>query len=292
MSTPVTRWRLPPTTAPGSPAGRSPRTAAAASPTFPTRLRRCRQLHLRRPGCGRRDLVGQRDIDSGRGSACAGRRQRLLRHRAGHASRRRRARPPRKRRRPDGDSVTVVTTPQSTPSNGSVLLAADGSFTYTPASGYSGTDSFTYTLDDGTGRELGRHRVGHRQLGARRALDVLLPDQRLVVRRLEHDVAASAGRAVARGSRRRRQARRDDQEQRRPRESHRERQVPDMDLRRTQRARPQRARRRSTSGARPGRSSRSRAGRSTPTSTTARPPVQAARRSQRTPRSPSRGTHR
>jgi hypothetical protein len=52
----------------------------------------------------------------------------------------------------DGDSVTVVTTPQSTPSNGSVLLAADGSFTYTPASGYSGTDSFTYTLEDGTGR--------------------------------------------------------------------------------------------------------------------------------------------
>jgi putative nucleotidyltransferase with HDIG domain len=53
---------------------------------------------------------------------------------------------------PDGDAVSVITTPESTPANGSVVLAADGSFTYTPVGGYSGTDSFTYRVEDGTGR--------------------------------------------------------------------------------------------------------------------------------------------
>jgi Bacterial Ig domain/HD domain len=51
----------------------------------------------------------------------------------------------------DGDPITVQTTPVTTPSNGSVTLAADGSLTYTPTSGFSGTDSFTYRIDDGTG---------------------------------------------------------------------------------------------------------------------------------------------
>jgi hypothetical protein len=39
----------------------------------------------------------------------------------------------------------------TTAHGGHVNLAADGSFTYTPASGYSGTDSFNYTLLDGRG---------------------------------------------------------------------------------------------------------------------------------------------
>jgi hypothetical protein len=51
----------------------------------------------------------------------------------------------------DGDPLTVQTTPVSGPSNGSVSLAADGSFTYTPNGGFTGTDSFTYRVDDGTG---------------------------------------------------------------------------------------------------------------------------------------------
>ena len=41
--------------------------------------------------------------------------------------------------------------PRSSPSpaNGTVTLASDGSFTYTPAANFHGTDSFTYTASDG-----------------------------------------------------------------------------------------------------------------------------------------------
>jgi hypothetical protein len=52
---------------------------------------------------------------------------------------------------PDGDSLTVQTSPVSGPANGVVLISSDGSFTYTPSSGFTGTDSFTYRVDDGTG---------------------------------------------------------------------------------------------------------------------------------------------
>ena len=51
----------------------------------------------------------------------------------------------------DGDPLTVETTPVTAPTNGSVSLAADGSFTYTPNGGFVGTDAFTYRVDDGTG---------------------------------------------------------------------------------------------------------------------------------------------
>ena len=36
------------------------------------------------------------------------------------------------------------------PSHGTVTLNANGSFTYTPAAGYDGTDSFTYRASDGS----------------------------------------------------------------------------------------------------------------------------------------------
>lgn len=52
----------------------------------------------------------------------------------------------------DGDTLTVQTTPVSGPANGGVLLSTDGSFTYSPGGGFTGTDSFTYRVDDGTGR--------------------------------------------------------------------------------------------------------------------------------------------
>jgi hypothetical protein len=51
----------------------------------------------------------------------------------------------------DDDALTVQPAPVAGPSNGSVVLAADGSFTYTPAAGFVGTDTFTYRIDDGTG---------------------------------------------------------------------------------------------------------------------------------------------
>ncbi len=48
----------------------------------------------------------------------------------------------------DGDSleVTLVTGP----AHGTLLISDDGSFSYTPQNGYEGTDSFTYTVNDGT----------------------------------------------------------------------------------------------------------------------------------------------
>ncbi|MEM9215592.1 MAG: Ig-like domain-containing protein [Cyanobacteria bacterium P01_F01_bin.150] len=49
----------------------------------------------------------------------------------------------------DGDTLTVAIA--DTPSNGSVALNGDGSFTYTPDADFSGEDSFTYTVDDGNG---------------------------------------------------------------------------------------------------------------------------------------------
>lgn len=52
----------------------------------------------------------------------------------------------------DGDALTTQTTPIVPPSNGALGLGADGSFTYTPSVGFAGTDSFTYRIEDGTGR--------------------------------------------------------------------------------------------------------------------------------------------
>jgi hypothetical protein len=48
----------------------------------------------------------------------------------------------------DGNPITTILVSQ--PAHGSVSLNADGSFTYTPATGYVGADSFTYRDTDGT----------------------------------------------------------------------------------------------------------------------------------------------
>ena len=53
----------------------------------------------------------------------------------------------------DGDVLTASpdTAPDAGPSNGSLTLNADGSFTYTPNAGFTGTDSFRYVVSDGAG---------------------------------------------------------------------------------------------------------------------------------------------
>lgn len=48
---------------------------------------------------------------------------------------------------PNGDALTAALV--SSPSSGTLAFAADGSFTYTPSPGFSGTDSFTYQAADG-----------------------------------------------------------------------------------------------------------------------------------------------
>ena len=48
---------------------------------------------------------------------------------------------------PDGDTLSAERV--SGPYHGSITLISDGSFTYTPAAGYAGADSFTYNVSDG-----------------------------------------------------------------------------------------------------------------------------------------------
>lgn len=50
----------------------------------------------------------------------------------------------------DGDSLSITAGTFAT-GNGSVTIAADGSFTYTPHNGYIGPDSFAYSFSDGHG---------------------------------------------------------------------------------------------------------------------------------------------
>ena len=49
----------------------------------------------------------------------------------------------------DGDTLTAVLV--SGPSHGTLALNANGSFTYTPATAYTGTDTFTYQARDPNG---------------------------------------------------------------------------------------------------------------------------------------------
>lgn len=49
----------------------------------------------------------------------------------------------------DGDALAVTLV--SGPGNGTVTVSADGSFDYTPTTGYEGGDVFTYRVDDGAG---------------------------------------------------------------------------------------------------------------------------------------------
>ena len=48
---------------------------------------------------------------------------------------------------PDGDSLTAEQI--NSPNNGVLLFNSDGSFTYTPSPGFTGTDSFSYVAHDG-----------------------------------------------------------------------------------------------------------------------------------------------
>ena len=50
----------------------------------------------------------------------------------------------------DVDSPTLTATLVSGPAHGTLTLNADGSFTYTPAANFNGSDSFTYTASDGS----------------------------------------------------------------------------------------------------------------------------------------------
>ncbi|MBI1244082.1 MAG: tandem-95 repeat protein, partial [Alphaproteobacteria bacterium] len=52
---------------------------------------------------------------------------------------------------PDGDALTYAIPQDGGPAHGTVALNPDGSYSYTPAANFNGTDSFTYTVSDGNG---------------------------------------------------------------------------------------------------------------------------------------------
>ena len=52
----------------------------------------------------------------------------------------------------DGDALVAVLV--GAPTNGSLTLDADGTFVYTPNSGFTGDDSFTYVASDGSGESV------------------------------------------------------------------------------------------------------------------------------------------
>jgi hypothetical protein len=53
---------------------------------------------------------------------------------------------------PQGSPLTLQSTPASSPSSGTVTLnSSDGTFVYVPNPGFTGTDSFTYTVANGYG---------------------------------------------------------------------------------------------------------------------------------------------
>ncbi|MFZ7090679.1 Ig-like domain-containing protein [Primorskyibacter sp. 2E233] len=53
----------------------------------------------------------------------------------------------------DPESDPLSTTSVTDPTNGSVAINADGTVTYTPDAGFTGTDTFDYTISDGNGGE-------------------------------------------------------------------------------------------------------------------------------------------
>ncbi|WP_394701647.1 cadherin-like domain-containing protein [uncultured Roseibium sp.] len=55
----------------------------------------------------------------------------------------------------DGDTLTVTAGTFATAGGGSVTIDANGSFTYIPAPDFNGSDSFTYSVSDGTAVDTG-----------------------------------------------------------------------------------------------------------------------------------------
>ncbi|MEM6400427.1 MAG: ExeM/NucH family extracellular endonuclease [Cyanobacteria bacterium P01_D01_bin.116] len=52
---------------------------------------------------------------------------------------------------PDGDTISISNIDANSAQGGTIALNADGTYTYTPATGFIGNDSFTYEISDGNG---------------------------------------------------------------------------------------------------------------------------------------------
>ncbi len=54
---------------------------------------------------------------------------------------------------PDGDTLSISLVDSSSAQSGTVVDNGNGTFTYTPPAGYTGSDSFNYSISDGNGGE-------------------------------------------------------------------------------------------------------------------------------------------
>ncbi|RYF78951.1 MAG: tandem-95 repeat protein, partial [Comamonadaceae bacterium] len=55
----------------------------------------------------------------------------------------------------DGPSLSAIAGTFTTAQGGTIVIAADGSYTYTPAANFNGTDTVTYTVTDGFSTDVG-----------------------------------------------------------------------------------------------------------------------------------------
>ncbi len=55
----------------------------------------------------------------------------------------------------DGQSLSISTTPLTNPAHGTVTLSGNGNFVFTPTTGFTGSDTFTYQVTDGTATATG-----------------------------------------------------------------------------------------------------------------------------------------
>ncbi|EYD75397.1 Hemolysin-type calcium-binding protein region [Rubellimicrobium mesophilum DSM 19309] len=53
---------------------------------------------------------------------------------------------------PDGSAVSFALDPNGSPAHGSLVIRADGTYSYTPVVGYAGSDTFAFTVTDADGR--------------------------------------------------------------------------------------------------------------------------------------------
>ncbi|MFN3700683.1 MAG: Ig-like domain-containing protein [Alphaproteobacteria bacterium] len=79
---------------------------------------------------------------------------------------------------PDGDTLSVIAGVFTTVNGGTVELFENGDFTYTPAEGFFGADSFSYTVEDGNGGSA----IGNVSLDIAEVIVLPPPDVNLDIR--------------------------------------------------------------------------------------------------------------
>ena len=76
----------------------------------------------------------------------------------------------------DGDSLSVQAGTFTTQAGGTIVIASDGSYTYTPPLNYNGADSVDYTVSDGKGTDVGTLNINILAVADAPILSVSIPE--------------------------------------------------------------------------------------------------------------------